>query len=497
MKTNKNTSFPTCRQLYLLLFLFCFQISGRAQVWETVIDDNGQSVLLTGNHPTVPLPDGGVVVAATYETEDSVLLARTDEEGNVLWFQPVPTPEGQTLAWDVTLTSDGGYAIGGVHYLSNGKGQYFILKFNEGGSPSWNEALEHPGHGLVKALVGADDGSLILVGGQTYTFEESPVLADSVNARIVRLDAQGNILWDQILDKGTHDELTAVIQKKDGNFIAAGMSRGFPPQTTYRVYLIEFDLAGNILWEKVFRPEPNQSPVVKSVIELSDGGLAMVGAVTVFPNLMNFQDFFICKTNAEGELSWANVHGGTQQETLVDVAEMPDGGLLAVGRTFVSTLGTNQPSGYIAKYDGQGELFCEELTGPRNELKGIAAIPEDKGFILSGMSWDHDSPVDIFLWKYPADYCEIPINTYSVKNPWKVSVFPNPMKEWASIQIENGPQEPIGLVLVNTLGQVAQYHTFSGDGALTLERNGLPSGVYFLLLKEKGEIVNTRKLVLY
>ncbi len=82
-------------------------------------------------------------------------------------------------------------------------------------------------------------------------------------------------------------------------------------------------------------------------------------------------------------------------------------------------------------------------------------------------------------------------------NPAHLSIFPNPMTDQATIDFSwNENPTAKELILVNSLGQeVKQFPVNNNQKTYRFNRDGLPSGIYFVQLISKNEVLQTQKLV--
>ena len=124
---------------------------------------------------------------------------------------------------------------------------------------------------------------------------------------MVKIDANGNLLWEKTFGGSYSDQATSVQQTADGGYIVAG-GTGFRrkgAQGTRGVYLVKTDINGNLLWEKTF------------------GG-----------NYYGYnKDIYLVKTNVNGDPLWEKTLGGNEGERGASVQQTADGCYIIVGET--------------------------------------------------------------------------------------------------------------------------------------------------------------------
>jgi hypothetical protein len=85
----------------------------------------------------------------------------------------------------------------------------------------------------------------------------------------------------------------------------------------------------------------------------------------------------------------------------------------------------------------------------------------------------------------------------SQKATHSVRIYPQPLQSYATIDIIGA--EPTGsmrLQLTNTHGQIVREISDIRQSSIRIDRNGLPSGVYFYTLKSNEEILSRGKLLM-
>jgi len=120
--------------------------------------------------------DGGFIITAGYtlvtgNTFWRVKLVRTDSSGNIIWSKFYGTGNSDYVSFDVSATSDGGYATGGAAYPNSSSSQGadpIIIKTDQNGNQQW---LKHLGNPICReefAMVDlAKDGNIQC--GTTYS----------------------------------------------------------------------------------------------------------------------------------------------------------------------------------------------------------------------------------------------------------------------------------------------------------------------------------------
>ncbi|MEO8088624.1 MAG: T9SS C-terminal target domain-containing protein, partial [Bacteroidota bacterium] len=182
------------------------------------------------------------------------------------------------------------------------------------------------------------DGGFILAG-----FSQSPVSGDkSKNTRgiwdywLVKIDALGLKQWDKDLGGTEDDRLYSMQQTTDGGYILGGSSNsglnGDKTEAnwdsinfTHDFWIIKTDTNGNRIWDKDIGGLSDDNLV--SIQQTSDGGFIVGGSSNSgigghkthanWDSLNYTSDFWILKLNSSGQIVWDKRYGTTTDDQLI------------------------------------------------------------------------------------------------------------------------------------------------------------------------------------
>ncbi len=194
--------------------------NGISDYWLIVLDDNGllqtsQSFGGTGEERArgiTAAPDGGITIIGTAFSEDGnvsnplgvvdVWIVKTDNNGNLEWEKSL----GGTKAdqgHDIQTTSDGAYLIAGEVFSddvdvteNNGSTDAWLVKLDANGNIIWQNALGGSSADYVLSVQETEDGGSIAVGTSFSTNGDVSGNQGSSDVWIVKLDNNGNLLWE-------------------------------------------------------------------------------------------------------------------------------------------------------------------------------------------------------------------------------------------------------------------------------------------------------------
>jgi hypothetical protein len=192
----------------------------------------------------VKTQDGGYI-AVGYEVPGGCIgkdlwIAKFDRNGNQIWSKALGGGEDDS-ANSVIQTRDGGYIVAGyTQSKSSGKNDVWIVKFDKNGNKVWDRTFGGKKSDKANSIIQTEDGGYAVVG---YTCSKK---ADSCNAWIIKLDKNGNRVWDRAFGDESYNEGDSVIQTEDGRYLVAGHTTALG-----NTWIAKIDKNGNVECKKV------------------------------------------------------------------------------------------------------------------------------------------------------------------------------------------------------------------------------------------------------
>ncbi len=320
---------------------------------------------------------------------------------------------GGDYAYSIIQTSDGGYAIAGATYSSdgdisgyNGNGDFWIVKIDAQGNVQWQKALGGSDWDEAYSIRQTDDGGFVIAG---YSKSNDGDVSGNHGAGdywIVKLDSYGNIQWQKSLGGSDEDWPNSIIQTSDGGYIVVGWTYSNDGDVSgnhsyYKDYwIVKLDANGNIQWQKCLGGSENDEAF--SIIQTSDGGYLVAGYSEsndgdVSGNHGN-NDFWIVKLDSYGNIQWQKCFGGSSGETAYSIVQTSDGGYLVAGSSGSNdgdVSGNHGDSDYwIIKLDSYGNIQWQKCFGGSYSDKATSvSLTSDGEYIIAGYSWSDDGDV--------------------------------------------------------------------------------------------------------
>ena len=158
------------------------------------------------------------------------------------------------------------------------------------------------------------------------------------------------------------------------------------------VLLVKSIFAQNILWKKNFGLN-TADDFGRSVIETSDGGIAIVGDTDSFGAGGN--DVWLIKTNAGGDTLWTKTYGGTNGDFGYSIKQIKDGGFIIGGATY--SYGVGGADFYIIRTDSIGDTLWTKTFGEVNDDFCLSLDTLVDGYILAGKK-NSNQPFKPDIW---------------------------------------------------------------------------------------------------
>ncbi len=305
-------------------------------------------------------------------------------------------------------TPDGGFILSGVTRSRNSResgrwdSDYLVIKLDGNGNRQWRRNFGGIQDDNLKIIRSTTDGGSILGGNsRSFSGENKTQATHGENDYwVVRLDANGNKLWERSLGGRENENLTALYQTPDGGFLVGGTSssgisgnRSLPIKGAYDYWVVKLDREGNISWERSIGNASGELHQLSMQV-LADGSWVISGSVSPAKpdphSLSNTDfDFFLVKLDSNGSVLWEKTYGGPKYEYLLTCLLNPDGGFLLMGYSFSGISGDKTVAHkggediWMIRVDANGTKIWDKALASELRDKLYFALPtSDGGFAL-------------------------------------------------------------------------------------------------------------------
>jgi len=368
--------------------------------------------------------DGGYVIAGyAYSYDGNVSgnhgekdfwIVKLDEKGNIVW-QRCLGGSMDDEAYDVIQIDDGGYLVVGMTFSNDGdvKGKHgnsdfgdaWVVKLSEEGKILWQRCLGGMSNDVVYRVIQTGDGGYVLVGGtDSNDGDVRGNHGESWDGWMVKLDKDGNILWQRCLGGRNDDELYNVQKVKNG-YIVVGYTYSYDGDVTINkgaedLWILKLDEQGKIQWGKTLGGSNND--VAWSVEEIKDGGYIVVGWTYSKDKDVEGNhgesDAWIIKLDEMGNVEWKKCLGGSKLDWLYSVQKLSDDIYVMVGGTSSSNGDVKGNHGYhdwwVILLDKDGNVLWQKCLGGNDDEEAFCVQrTRDKGFVVVGYTYSYDGDV--------------------------------------------------------------------------------------------------------
>lgn len=345
--------------------------AGEDRIWLMKLDGKGnlcweRSHEIRGRGSAVEEASAGGFLAlgsttASTDFLDDVLVTMVGPSGNVLWRKAYGR-EGEDYAAAVRRAGDGNYLVAATA-SSPVSGGYrpWILKIDPQGQVLWQRRYgTDPAGGWSMAvhLEPTPDGGCILAADENW---------------LLKLDADGNPQWQKRYPHVGFGQsrIEFVGPAPGGGYVAAGYK---PPagESNMHAWVMRLDEQGDVLWQRGYRLGEDAS-WAKGIVSAPDGDFLVAGS---FWAGWADSDAFLMRVDAGGAVRWAKAYHRADQEELNSV-QPADGGFMAAGESY-----TEQKSeGFILRVGPDGLMgacpLVKELPVALLEADAVATAADE------------------------------------------------------------------------------------------------------------------------
>ena len=222
--------------------------------------------------------DGGFFIVGETTSKGAgdrdVWLIKTDSEGNIEWDKTLGG-EYYDRGKHGFETTDGGFIIiGYTASYGSGGNDAWLIKTDSNGNIEWDETYGGEANEEGVCVQQTNDGGYI-IAGQTSSYG-----AGRSDAWIIKTDSNGNLIWEKTFGEELGDLAEWIEQTSDGGYIFTGAfgiySDGFLKYNIYSdFWLVKIDENGNKLWEQFF--DGGRYNLGHAVKQTQDEGYIMTG----------------------------------------------------------------------------------------------------------------------------------------------------------------------------------------------------------------------------
>lgn len=232
-----------------------------------------------------------------------------------------------------------------------------FFPFLGSGQIAFYKIFSNNGNDFGQGIVQLEDSSYVITGASS-SFDPN----SQTQAFLLKIDSLGNKIWTQNYGGSEIDWGRRVLHFPENGFYVAGYTNSIG-NGAYDFYLNKTDLEGNLIWEKSFGSSSWE--MLNDAIFTSDSSIVMVGQTLNTSN--EKEDIYIVKTNMNGNIIWTKQIGDIGSDIATSIEQLNDSTYIIAGQFFNPDSLNNK--GWVMSIDSSGAINWEKQIGSTKHFK--------------------------------------------------------------------------------------------------------------------------------
>lgn len=303
-------------------------------------------------------------------------------EAQVVWERTYGGA-GDDRAFYAATVADGFVVVGASTSFQQGETVAWVLRLDGEGNAVWNQTFLQGGGSEFRSVLDLDDGFLLV--GNTF------LLGGNIDGYVVRVDGEGQTIWNVTLGgEQAEDKLFSAVEVQ-GGFMLVGLTHS--PGGDADVWFVKIDGEGREVWSKTYGGAMEDAG--RAVASTGDEQYVVAGYTNSMGN--GDYDFLFLKIDASGNMLWSKTYGGTESDKAYAVTETA-GGCVIAGDT--RSKGAGDTDGWIIKVDASGDLVWDKTVGGAGFDMPTCVSAVNDGFLVGGFTFSFgNGERDFWLFK--------------------------------------------------------------------------------------------------
>ncbi|UEQ76960.1 T9SS type A sorting domain-containing protein [Chryseobacterium arthrosphaerae] len=202
----------------------------------------------------------------------------------------------------------------------------------------WQKDIQSSTQDFLSQVTTTIDQQYLITGSSIHSKSQSPEANsqkqnNGYDFHLVKLNQQGDQVWEKYFSGQNHDYLSATVTTQDGGFLLAGTSysgKGLDKKEDSRggsdIWLIRLNELGDELWQKTLGTSSDEE--ARSVIQATDLGFFVAGNVQNSSKGYGSKDVWITRLDKDGKELSQLILGGKGLDEVERMIPTKDGGAL-------------------------------------------------------------------------------------------------------------------------------------------------------------------------
>jgi hypothetical protein len=337
------------------------------------------------------------------------------QDWNIIWQQCFggSQPDG---AYDIIAIENGYFTVGGTGSsdgdisFSYGMGDGWLVRTDSTGNLLWEKTYGGSDSEGFRRILPSTDGNYYLIGTSwstdgDITYNPYP---GTGSFWVVKIDIEGNILWDKILGGTKGDRPWTGAATADGGVVAIGEVSSDDGHVSVHyggndTWLVKLSADGEVEWD--YTIGTGWFDIGQAIIQTSGGGYlagsnsiilqGAVGNITCIPPSYGYVTGVLTKFDADMNVQWQRCYGGNNHDAIVGILELDDGYIFS-GSTESTNIPGHKGNGdvWVVRIDFDGNIVWQKAFGGSiGEAGNKIFQTDDNGFIVAGNTYSNNGDV--------------------------------------------------------------------------------------------------------
>lgn len=232
----------------------------------------------------------------------------------------------------------------------------------------------------------------------------------------------GGQIWSRTYTSGNGQGIFLdIASTSDGGFVCGGWMRD-SVTLDQQFWLYRMNGSGDSLWSRAYGHQfANQG---RTVVQATDGGYAIAGRAHSLPGGFGETDWWILKTNTNGDSVWSQIIGGPFEDSCFDMILTANGNYLMIG----NGLTDSTREGRVAEISATGAVLWSAAYTPEVSTELESVIISDNGYLLCGSASPRNGTYDVLIMEIDLTGNELWHRTFNLipgRNDYATTIRPD------------------------------------------------------------------------
>ncbi|MBD3582195.1 T9SS type A sorting domain-containing protein [Flavobacterium sp. D33] len=429
-------------------------------------------------------------------------IVQLDGSGNIEWQQTYgglyneqlrglcPAPSGGYMVLGYTNSPESDEKKG----KGFGKGDFWVLRLDVRGEQLWQQTFGGDLDDQPFTILALNNGDYLLGGNSASgtSGNKTTSARSGSDFWVVRMDEQGNSVWQESYDFGKYDILTSLTENPDGSILIGGHAktetRGKSKEEEgINDYIaLKVKANGEEIWNRHLGSDGDD--ILRKLIQTRDGGYLLAGTSNAAKN-----NYALRRKNGKRKNQGLSVAGKGESLAVSDNAQKEVDETLTQGRDAVNDI-------YKEHTEGLRDELSEALGSQDGPIKTGIAVPTNVVGQGSGKSAGVDA--DALSGLSGNNYQKQPASknktlNYGTSDFWVIKLKDKDKKEKARQSIEAAPNparnytnviigydfEKGTATVFDIAGHMLQSFEITTGRTVPIDLGSYPEGIYIVEVK--------------